>query len=168
MSQALRPAQRVAALVGIGGMAMALGLLLYVADRGSTHAVLIPRVDMLSGHRLFGTLGDSLGSFVHAFAFSLFTAAAWPPRPVPAYGACAAWCAVNVAFELGQHPQVSARLAQALSAGLGQTTPTRALANYFVRGTFDGADIAAAIVGALAAACVLHFLHDGRQARHAR
>ncbi len=138
---------------------MALGLLVYLTDREPSHALMIPGVGMLAGGHGLGALGQSLPSLAHALAFSLFTAAALPPRSSWRYGACAAWAAVNVIFEVGQQPQVSARLADLLHSSMGSTPATRTLANYFVRGTFDAGDIVASILGALAAAAVLRLTH---------
>ena len=154
-------------LAAIACLALAVGVLVYLTDRDTSHAVLIPAVGALAGSHLFGALGQWLPSFVHPFAFSLFTAAALPPRSASRYGACAAWCAVNVAFELGQHPRVSARLAEALQGSFAQTALTRPLANYFLRGTFDVGDIVAAVIGAFAAAGVLHFMQRASENDHA-
>jgi hypothetical protein len=41
------------------------------------------------------------------------------------------------------------------------------LANYFLRGTFDGADMIAAVLGALAAAAVLHCVQRRQEKDHA-
>jgi len=145
----------------IGCLALALGLLVYLADRDARHAVVIPAVAALAGSSLFGVLGQWLPSFVHPFAFSLFTAAALPPRSAWRNGACAAWCAVNIAFEVGQHPNVSVRLAEGLLDSFGPSSRTRTLADYFLRGTFDVGDIVATVVGAVLAAGVLGLVqHD--------
>lgn len=159
--------RRTVVLVAIGGVALALGLLIYLGDRQASHALLIPTLPALAGSQLFGVLGQWLPSFVHTFAFSLFTAAALAPGSTPRYGACVAWCAVNIAFELGQHPQISARLAEALHGSFGDAPAARALARYFVRGTFDVGDIAAAIVGALAAAALMRLIQAHPERHHA-
>jgi len=148
-----------ALLVAIGSLGLAVGLLVYMTDRDAAHAMLFPAGAGLASGPIFGILGLCLPSFVHPFAFSLFTAAALPSRSAWRYGACAAWCAVNVAFEVGQHPQVNAPLAEALQGSFGPTLLTRPLANYFLRGSFDVGDIAAATAGALAAAGVLYLIH---------
>ena len=158
---------RSASLAAIGGVAIAVGLLVYLADREPSRAALIPTVALLTGSNVFGLLGGWLPSFVHTFAFSLFTAAALPERAAPRYGACVAWFAVNLAFEIGQHLQVSVRLAKALQGGLGALPFSRSLANYFLHGTFDPGDIAAALLGALAAGCVLLWMHPRRKVNHA-
>ena len=156
-----------AQLVAAGALALALGALVYLADRNPTHAALIPTVPALAGLRLFGTAGAWLPSLVHPFAFSLFTAALAPPGARPAYWACAMWWAVNIAFEIAQAPGVNADVAEALSQLLGQTWLANALSNYLLRGTCDVADLVAATAGAVAAGAVLRFIHL-RQTRHAR
>ena len=114
-----------AILAASGTLALALGLLVYLADRDASRSLLIPAAAALSAGPLFGELGQWLPSFVHPFAFSLFTAAARPPGSAPAYRACAGWWAVNVAFEAGQHPRVSAPLAEFLAGGPGNGAATR-------------------------------------------
>jgi hypothetical protein len=157
---------RPASLAAIGCVVFALGLLVYLTDRDASKAALIPSVAWLAGSNVFGALGGWLPSLVHTFAFSLFTAAVLPGRSVPRYGICVAWFAVNVAFELGQHPLVSGRLAELLQGGLGGLPLTQPLASYFVRGTFDPGDIVAALLGALAAGAVLRLMHQGGKENH--
>ena len=141
-----------------------LGLLVYLTDRPASHALLMPtmpRLDLWAGRPVFGAMGQWLPSFVHPLAFSLLTAAALPAKSTaatPRYGVCAAWCAVNLLFELGQHAAVREPLAAALLDLPGRTLPARWLASYFLRGTFDVGDLIAAMLGALAAAAVLHLV----------
>lgn len=114
-----------------GTAAFAVGVVVYLTDRAPHHPAL-----------LFGAAGQWLPSFIHVFAFSLFTAAASARRDAPNYGACVGWWAVNVAFECGQHPSL-----------------------HWVRGTFDPADIAAATLGAISAALVLRTFHRMEERR---
>jgi len=150
----------------VSGIALTLGLIVYLTDRSASHAALIPAVAALAGSNLFGALGQWLPAAVHPFAFSLFTAATLPSRSAWRYGACAEWCAVNIAFELGQHPLVSGYLVGALQARGDHSVPGRMLANYFLHGTFDGADIVAATLGALAAAAFLRLMQHARERDH--
>lgn len=152
MAQSLR-------LTALAGIALALGLLVYAADRDPARVLLFPALAALRTGPLFGAAGSWLPSFVHPFAFSLLTAAALSPATRPAYGACAAWWAVNIGFEIAQHARLSGAFAEALHGVLGPSVVTDALANYVLRGSFDPADIVAATVGALAAAGVLALLH---------
>lgn len=142
-----------------GCLALATGLLVYLVDRDLSRSVLIPAAAALAHPPIFGVLGQWLPSFVHPFAFSLFTSAALAPSRAPRYLVCIAWGAVNVAFELGQHPLASTRLAELLHAGFGHRPVVDALANYFVHGTFDPWDIMAAILGVVAAAMFLRLTH---------
>jgi hypothetical protein len=154
-------------LAVLGCAALGLGVLVYLTDRDTSRTLLIPTLPALAASHWFGVAGQWLPSALHAFAFSLFTAAALPPGGASRYGACLAWCAVNVAFEFGRYPLVGAPLAQALQSAFGHGPVSDALAGYFLRGTFDVGDIAAAVVGALAAAAVLHFGPRFARADHA-
>ena len=160
MRLSLNHAQRTAALAALGGLLLSIGLWVYLADRDPGHAMLLPVWPRLGGGALFGPLGQWLPSFVHPFAFSLLTAAALAPAPRPRYGACAAWCAVNAAFEFGQLPQIAAWLGAVLHESPFPPALTRPLAAYFMRGRFDVGDLAAVALGSLAAAAVLHLLQE--------
>lgn len=148
--------------------ALGLGLLVYLGDRPAGSAMLLPDAATLGHGPLFGAAGAWLPSFIHPFAFGLLSAAASRQRATPAYGAVAAWWVVDLAFELGQLPQLSAPLSQALlalqSASL-PLPPAQALSRYLVNGRFDTADVLALSAGALAAAGVLRLLHR-RETRH--
>jgi hypothetical protein len=141
-----------AVLISLGLVAMGLGGLVYLTDRDGVHAALIPA---FAGSHLFGAVGLWLPSLVHSLAFSLFTAATLPVRSAWRFGACAAWFVIDAAFELGQHPAISHELGEAIASGIGPMALGRTLAHYFVSGSFDAADIAAAGCGALTAAAVL-------------
>jgi hypothetical protein len=157
--------RQVAALVTVGLVALAVGLLLYLVDRDPSRAALIPAAVALAGGNVFGAFGQWLPSFVHPFAFSLFTAATYPSRTAAGCGACVAWWAANVAFEVAQYPGINRVVAQVTEGVLGQSLPARLLSNYVVQGTFDANDLVAATAGAVAAALVLCFVHR-REVNH--
>jgi len=151
-----------AALLALGGLALALGVVVYASDRDPAGVALLPAVAVLHTGPLFGALGQWLPSFVHPFAFSLFTAVALGPSASPAYRACVGWWLVNVAFEVGQHPRVSVVIVRALDdAGSNNWLRwlTRPLTNYFQSGMFDMGDLVAVTAGALMAAGVLYLVH---------
>jgi hypothetical protein len=158
---------RLVLLLVTGCAALAIGILVYLADRAAPHAVLIPGIATFSDRPLFGTFGQWLPSFVHPLAFSLFTAAALKPTVAARIGAGGFWGAVNVAFEVGQHPAFSAQWAAALQGGAGDWAISRSLLNYFLHGTFDPYDVCAALLGAAAAGSLLHFIDTFLEARHA-
>jgi hypothetical protein len=155
------PLRRSAVLLLVAGGALCLGLLVYLADRRAADTLLLPRFAALGTGPLFGVIAQWLPSFIHPFAFSLLSAAAMRPPAASArapYSICAIWWAVNLAFELGQHPRFSALIAEALQVGLGQNVLTAAMSRYFLRGRFDWGDVTALSAGALAAAAVLWLL----------
>lgn len=131
----------------VGAGVLAVGALVYLVDRAAGSASLLPAGAWPGTARQFGAIGAWLPSF-HPFAFSLVFAALAPTRTAQASRACAAWWAVNIAFEFGQLPYAAAAIAAALDTAFGQRWPARALANYFLRGTFDRADLLAATAGA--------------------
>lgn len=140
-------------LVATASLALVLGMLVYMSDRPAAHALLMPTVFTVASGPLFGMLGQWLPSFVHPFAFSLYSAAARAPAPRPAYGACVVWWAVNLVFEGAQHPHLRPIVVESLRDTFGGWT--QPLSNYLLRGTFDPGDLIAAALGALAAAMVL-------------
>jgi hypothetical protein len=156
-----------ARLVALGWLALAAGALVYLTDRDPSRALLLPAVGSPFGTPLFGAIGLWLPSFVHPFAFSLFTAAIAPPGTRPAYWACALWWAVDAAFEAAQAPALRDALVPLLDAPSVSSWGTNALGSYLRLGTFDAADLLAATAGAIAAALVLHF-NQSREKRNAR
>ena len=159
-------ASRLAVLWLLGIAVLALGMLVYLTDRPTSHTLLLPNFGLQAEHRWFGVVGGWLPSFVHPLAFSLFSASLLAPTPRWEYGACAFWFAVNAAFEVGQHPQIRGPLADALRHGVGQGPIARAVENYFLRGTFDRVDLVAAALGAALAAAILHRLRVHRNSHH--
>lgn len=159
-----------ALLTAMAALALLLGTLVYITDRDGSHALLIPDLGAQATGPWFGVLGQWLPSLFHPLAFSLLTAAWLRPSAGPGYGACAAWGAVNIAFEIGQHPQLSPFWADALLAGgahAAHAALIQPLARYFFGGTFDPGDIVAAVLGSLAAAAVLRIVCKQRECSHA-
>jgi hypothetical protein len=151
----------------MGCLALAAGTLLYLTDRETSRAAMIPAIPVLAGLGLFGGPGAWLPSFVHPFAFSLLTAALQRPGKPPAYWACAMWWVINLGFELAQAPLLGAPLASGLRHSLWPAWLVDGLSNYAARGTFDVADLVAATAGALAASLLLRSAHC-REAGNAR
>ena len=149
-----------------GGLALVLGGLVYALDRGGWPLAPLAGLAGATAAPWFGSVGGWLPSLVHPFAFSLFTAALRAPGATPATRACVAWGLVNVVFELGQHPRVGPVLAAQLESAFGAAEGARTLADFFARGRFDPADLAAAVAGAAAAAVWLR-VASSRRDRHA-
>lgn len=128
-------------VTAIAVAALAVGVAVYVLDRPPGSAYLLPRSATLfpGAPSWFGSAGAWLPAFLHVFAFSLLTAALLRASRSNAACACVAWWAIDSLFELGQHPAVSPHLGAA----------------YFVRGSFDPADLLATALGALCAYATL-------------
>ncbi len=156
---------REVALGSIALASLALGVLVYLTDRAAGSAWLLPPVEALAGRHWFGVVSRWLPSAMHAFAFGLLSAALLPPRPPQHALACASWVLVDAAFELGQHAAIAPRL----SAWLESAWPAvfaQPLVRYFRGGTFDPADLGAALLGGVAAWLVLRRVHRSQEFIH--
>ena len=143
-------------LSAVGAAALALGVLVYLTDRGAASAPLIPSIDVLGGADLFGAAAAWLPSFLHPLAFILFTAAVALPSASPPYWTCLLWLAIDVMFEAGQLPAASERFSSLAREVTDPTGGLVAIARYLQNGTYDPADIAATVGGVLVAGVVLH------------
>ncbi len=154
-------------LVACGLLLLLLGLAVTAASRPAGHAMLLPLWAVPRQTVAPGAWTGWLPSFAHACGFALLTAVALPRRAAWHSGTCAAWWAVNVGFEVGQHPAMSGPLVETLERSRGAEMLTQPLAAYLARGTFDPADLLAATLGALAAAVLLSRARPDREAPHA-
>ncbi len=151
------------AVLATAGLALLLGAAIYLVDRPAGSAWLVPSAwQAAKPGRGFGAVGQWLPSLVHAFAFSVLTAWLLPRRAGCAAAACLGWALVDSLAEIGQHSAVSAPLAAALAAAFDSAPLAARLARYFTQGTFDPADLAAALAGsALAYLALRRFVLRG-------
>jgi len=137
-------------LIAIG--ALTVGALVYMLDRPAATAYLLPGALSFSGghHPVFGALGGHLPEFVHVYAFILLTVAIspWPARVLPV---CGFWWAVDSLFEIGQHPVIAPTITAALPNWFRRIPILDHIANYFLRGTSDPADLVAVALGTVSA-----------------
>lgn len=151
--------------MGAVAAALAAGLLVYLGDRPAGTAWLLPQAGALRGPVGLGDAASWLPSAVHVFAFALLSALVLPPRRLLYTVACAGWMLVDLAFELGQHPDAAAPLSGWLLAHLPLDL-AQPLARYFLAGTFDRADLGAALLGGAAAWLLLRCADTLTEARH--
>ena len=144
-----------APLLVIAAFALVLGTCVYITDRPAGQAMWIPSVRPFAGLELFGPFGAWLPSFVHPFAFGLFTAALIRRPGGGCYAACAAWGVVDVAFEFGQRVAFKSQLLDALHGPAGRNMLLRPILVYLHHGTFDQGDVIAVVAGATAAGALL-------------
>ena len=148
-------------LVAAASLALIVGLAVYIADRSVGTSVRIPgiRAGLQGGASLFGSWGQWLPSFTHAFAFSLFTAAALPLALRYGLAACAAWGATDIALELAQHSLLHGQTMCLFEYSQDSSWIVTKFVHYACRGTFDMNDVFAVAVGALVAAAIIYCLY---------
>ncbi|MFQ5990676.1 MAG: PQQ-dependent sugar dehydrogenase, partial [Candidatus Methylomirabilales bacterium] len=140
----------------LGLAVLLLGTLVYVLDRPPERAF-VPNAFSLFENTpfVFGRLGQSLPTFAHVFAFSLLTAVLLGGGKRKTIAICLGWMATEAAFELGQHPALAHGLVALIPSWFEQVLILEKTDSYFLRGTFDPADIVTIALGALAAYVVI-------------
>ena len=138
--------------VAVAVLTLALGTLVYVLDRPAGSVPFFSAIHIAEGWpAVFGRIGDSLPTFVHAFAFSLLTAAWLGGGRRFALAACLTWFGVDSAFEAGQHPRFAQGLAERVPGWFDAVPILDRADRYFLRGTFDVTDLVSIALGAAAA-----------------
>jgi hypothetical protein len=107
-------------------------------------------------------LGGPVSTFAHTAALSLLTAGVLAGRRRDARIACGAWTVINIALEIGQLPQIRIGLVGVLPDWLERVSLFDRTRSYFMNGTFDYADIVAALFGGMLALAVVE-LTRGRE-----
>lgn len=141
----------------IGGLALAVGVAVYVVARPAGSVAFLPR-NLSIPVTLSPSLRDITGplpTLAHSLAFCLFSAAVVSRRRIHAGVICAAWFAIEAAFEIGQHHRVSAWLVPRIPAWFDRVWLLANTRTYFAHGTFDSMDIVAAALGSAIAVLVI-------------
>lgn len=131
-------------LVAIGIAALLVGVLVYLLDRQPGSAYFIPDWLSLSNttHSIFSIIGDYLPTFVHVYAFILFTTVMLsPPSKVLLIIICSTWFVIDSLFELAQIDAIANYLSGVMPGWFDGIPFLENTGNYFVYGTFDPLDI---------------------------
>lgn len=143
----------------MGMIGLLLGLAVYLVDRPPEKIYFIfnlnPDLSLYRGlPRIFGRLGNWLPEFLHPFSFILLAAGISACRKQWQFAAISLfWLLMNVVFELGQkYKDFAVSFVPDWFSGIPYLENTR---DYFLAGRFDPADLAAVILGSLAAYVVL-------------
>ena len=152
-------------LVGI--LSLFFGSLVYFYDRSPFHTYFLSKLGanfyiFSNSHKLFGSIGNNLPSFIHPFSFSLITAGVMSPNKTFFFPICTFWFLVNCAFEFGQ--KFDSVVLQILPDRLLHIPFCKISALYFYRGTFDFLDVAAICLGSLTGYLVLVFTSEKNNA----
>jgi hypothetical protein len=150
----------------IGLSVLLLGTLLYVVDRPPDQTYFVYKSFVnISLHNtlpnLFGFIGNSLPSFIHAFSFILITAGLLHCQKRGCLIICACWFLADVVFELGQKFKVlSSRMVPDWFSGIAFLENSK---NYFLSGTFDFNDLTAIALGIILAYFILSITMKRRE-----
>lgn len=146
-------------LVSVAMLVLTVAGLVYVLDRPSGSAYLLPQFlrPGSKGIQVFGELGNSLPSLAHAFAMSIFTGLVLPRTRGFAALACGCWATIDSLFELGQHRSVAPVILNAIGDRFRGVPVLDHLGLYLENGVFDPVDLVAGLAGALLAFGVLRF-----------
>jgi len=138
-----------------------IGVAVYLFDRGGSVYFVPGWLTRDAPLPVFGAMAKCLPTFVHTFAFIVITAAAlWPwPRLLPAI--CAAWVAIECAFEFGQAQPLAERLAAATPSWFDGVPFLEAAPTYFSSGTFDWLDVLSIGLGAVTAYLFVRYIGNG-------
>jgi len=141
----------------LGIFVLITGSLVYIIDRSPEHTYFIYQTSFnlslygsLPG--MFGSIGDNLPSFVHAFSFILITAGLIATQKHTILLICLFWFVIDSLFEFGQVLIDSATTVPSWFAGIPFLENTE---NYFTNGIFDWNDVAATAIGVIVAYLVL-------------
>jgi hypothetical protein len=142
----------------IGLTVLLLGTLVYLIDRSPDQTYFVHKSFVnISLHNtlpnLFGFIGNSLPSFIHAFSFILITAGLLHCQKRGCLIICACWFLTDVIFELGQKfKALSSTMVPDWFSGILFLENSK---NYFLSGTFDFNDFTAIVFGTILAYFVL-------------
>jgi hypothetical protein len=136
--------------VGIGAFLLILGVVFYVFDRSPHRTWLFTVLPLeLSAYgivpRLPSWLNGSLPAFLHGCSLTVVTASLLVARASAYVWIAVSWLLIHVLFELGQG--AGRTLVELTPQWVDLLPMVGNVRSYFVRGTFDEADIVAAFLG---------------------
>lgn len=143
--------------LAIGSASLLMGVGYYLALRPAGSVWFLPaalHVEARIPHAV-GHLTGAFPTFSHTLAFSLLSAGVVAAGRRFGAVICAAWLAIEMAFEFGQHAAISTTLIAHLPLWIDRVWLLGNAPRYFARGTFDVTDIAASAVGAVIALLII-------------
>lgn len=145
-------------LLSAAAFVLAVGVLVYVLDRGGAVYFLPAWLAHGGGPSIVGPLANQLPTFTHPLAFILITAAVLHPWPRLLPAICLAWFSIECLFELGQLEPIGQRIADAVPAWFDGVPLLEATPTYFSQGTFDPLDLLSIGLGVVAAYLIACFI----------
>lgn len=134
-----------------GLAALLAGVFIYAATRSSQQVFFLQFLPEI--HRRFpvNSFLYSLPSFLHVYAFILFTYAVLPKQKNQLRRIFLFWLIVELLFEFGQQHDIALAVTRYLPDWLNHSAWLKTISVYFLRGTFDPVDVLFVFSGALAA-----------------
>ena len=143
--------QRGLLTIAIG--ALSIGVLVYVFDQQPEFIYFLPGWlsynDQMSN--VFGSLGNSLPTFLHVYAFILLTLAIAAPSITKVLPICLAWFCLDSLFELAQIDAIAQWIAAHSPTSFTGILFLENASSYFLLGTFDVIDLLSIVTGTVAA-----------------
>jgi hypothetical protein len=103
-----------------------------------------------------GTIFNSIPSFFHIYAFILLTAIVLNPSRTGLILICFGWIAIELFFEIGQHPFFAQHLTEWVPAWFANFPYLEVANSYFLSGTFDPVDVLFILFGTAAAVLTVY------------
>lgn len=134
-------------------ISLCVGVLVYVLDRQVESVYFLTEWFSLNNEpiHLFGSAGDYLPTFIHAYAFILLTVAVATPSIINAIFACMAWFTIDSLLEVGQIDSIAQWIALHTPDWFSDIPFLENTTDYFLTGTFDVLDLVSIAAGTLAA-----------------
>ena len=151
----------------IGATALFFGILVYLVDRPPDQTYFVDKsfVNISLYHilpNLYGIIGNSLPSFAHVFSFILITAGLIASKKREFIFICLFWFLIDSVFELGQ--KFSTTFIKFIPGWFPSIPFFENTEDYFIRGTFSYADMAAITIGTITAYFLLILTSERRKA----
>lgn len=138
----------------IGINVLFLGVIFYYFFRGTEHTYFLNFLGLNQYYKeirpeLLSSVGNSLPTFIHVFAFSLMTGSLAASQKRGYAFVCLFWFTVNVIFELGQ--KFDSWIVQFIPDRFSDIVILESIKKYFLHGRFDYLDLLSIALGALGA-----------------
>lgn len=165
-----RERRTVLLLIAFAGIALFIGVVVYVLDRSpssvyfltgwdNNYGQLYGDVGLTRGY--FGKIGLYLPTMLHTYAFILLTMAlVIPCQSIKKYNmqVCFVWFVIESLFELAQMDTIAYLIADWFPLGFANIPFIKNIPNYFIAGTFDALDLLSIAVGAIVAYLTIQYI----------
>lgn len=142
---------------------LCIGVLVYVFDRQAEFVYFLPSWMSLYCEEcgFFGSIGNYLPTFIHAYVFILLTAVVAVPYIVRLIPVCLAWIVIDSVFEIAQLGLIAKWIGNHTPTWFNDIPLLENTSSYFLLGTFDIFDLLSIVAGTIAAYVTVVFILEG-------